>query len=37
MPFINAKRKTPTGETSPVSVALGRAKLYLSAKKVRAL
>jgi hypothetical protein len=24
--FIDAKRKTPAGETSPVSVALGRAK-----------
>jgi hypothetical protein len=30
MPFIDAKRKTPTGEASPVSVALRRAKIYLS-------
>jgi hypothetical protein len=34
MPFIHAKQKTPTGETSPVSVALGRAKICLSLEKV---
>jgi hypothetical protein len=33
MPFIRAKRKTPTGETSPVSVALGRTKIFLSSVK----
>jgi hypothetical protein len=33
MPFINAKRKTPTGETSPVSVALGRTKIGFSVYK----
>jgi hypothetical protein len=35
MPFIDAKRKTPTGETSPVSVALRRVKINLSVEKAK--